>query len=196
MPLPGLPLLQTLAEACALCNDARIEYKAGHHKSVGQPTEAALLVLAEKLGVASETQQRAIQAARQANPEANPTGACAAHASKFSKLATLEFDRDRKSMSVICAPGGSSGANGAANGDLPGATPRRSGRLATLLGTMGGGNGDSSGGSNVLFVKGAAECVLQRCSKVMLGDGSVVAFDAAAREELHRWVGGVWLAPG
>lgn len=92
---PHLPRLQTLAEVCALCNDARIEFKAGHHRAVGQPTEAALLVLAEKLGVASEVAQRSIASARLADPEANPTGACAHHASKFTKLATLEFDRDR-----------------------------------------------------------------------------------------------------
>lgn len=87
--------MQTLAEVCALCNDARIEFKAGHHRAVGQPTEAALLVLAEKLGVASEVTQRSIASARLADPEANPTGACSHHASKFAKLATLEFDRDR-----------------------------------------------------------------------------------------------------
>ena len=87
---------QTLAEVCALCTDARIEYKAGHHKAVGQPTEAALLVLAEKLGVASEVAQKGIRALRLADPEANPAGACQHHAAKWRKLATLEFDRDRK----------------------------------------------------------------------------------------------------
>ncbi len=80
---------------CALCNDARVEFKAGHHRAVGQPTEAALLVLAEKLGVAGEAAQRRIAAERLASPEASPTGACAHHASKYHKLATLEFDRDR-----------------------------------------------------------------------------------------------------
>ena len=47
---------QVLAEVCALCNDARIEFKAGHHKSVGQPTEAALLVLA--IGVSRGLRRR------------------------------------------------------------------------------------------------------------------------------------------
>ncbi|KAL4853336.1 Calcium-transporting ATPase 2 [Chlorella vulgaris] len=163
--------LEALAEACALCNDARIEYKQEHFKSVGQPTEAALLVLAEKLGVAGEAAQRGIVAARQADPEAHPAGACVAHASKYSKLATLEFDRDRKSMSVICSP--ATGAFAAAVG----ATPRRSSRLQA---------GASNGGGNVLYVKGAAECVLARCNRAMLADGSVVPLDNAARKELVR----------
>ncbi|EFN55787.1 hypothetical protein CHLNCDRAFT_145247 [Chlorella variabilis] len=172
--------LEALAEACALCNDARIEYKAGHHRSVGQPTEAALLVLAEKLGVPGEAAQRQIVRARQADPEASPTGACAFHASKYEKLATLEFDRDRKSMSVICSPSPAGPGAGAA-----GATPRRSGRLTSLLG------GGAAGGGNVLFVKGAAECVLQRCTKVMLADGSVVPLDKEARLELVRLLDGL-----
>ncbi|KAL4420219.1 hypothetical protein ABPG77_011043 [Micractinium sp. CCAP 211/92] len=172
--------LETLAEVCALCNDARVEFKAGHHRAVGQPTEAALLVLAEKLGVAGEAAQRRIAAARLASPEASPTGACAHHASKYHKLATLEFDRDRKSMSVICAPASTPAGAPAA----PGATPRRSSRLASLLGSRSG-SVEGTGG-NVLMVKGAAECVLSRCSRVMLGDGSVVPLDKASRDDLHK----------
>ena len=66
----------------------------------------------------------------------------------FTKLATLEFDRDRKSMSVIAA---SSGAAPAASG-----VTTRSRQSATGPGRQ----------QNVLLVKGAAECVLSRCSKV------------------------------
>lgn len=82
-------------------------------------------------------------------------------------------------MSVICSPSPAGPGAGAA-----GATPRRSGRLTSLLG------GGAAGGGNVLFVKGAAECVLQRCTKVMLADGSVVPLDKEARLELVRWGGG------
>lgn len=87
---------QTLAEACALCNDARVEFKHGHHRAVGQPTEAALLVLAEKLGVGSSVAQAGIRARRSADREGGAMGACSHHAAKWAKLATLEFDRDRK----------------------------------------------------------------------------------------------------
>eukprot|EP00891_Asterochloris_glomerata_P005322 jgi/Astpho2/5322/fgenesh1_pm.00075_%23_6_t len=104
--------LEALAEVCAVCNETRIEGAAGKFKVVGAPTEAALCVLVEKLG-----------------------------------LATLEFDRDRKSMSVIAATTGRQ--------------------------------------QNVLLVKGAAECVLSRCSKVMLADGSLKPLDGALRQKVQ-----------
>lgn len=58
----------------------------------------------------------------------------------MQKLATLEFDRHRKSMSVICS--------------VPASESRRTTR------------GSVREQSNVLLVKGAAECVLARCNKV------------------------------
>jgi Ca2+-transporting ATPase len=85
-------------------------------------------------------------------------------------------------MSVICCPAGSSAAP-AAN---PGVTPRRSGRLASLLGGGSNYGAAQGGGSNVLYVKGAAECILARCGKVMLADGSVVPLDKDARAELTK----------
>ena len=57
----------------------------------------------------------------------------------MKKLATLEFDRDRKSMSVIC------------NADAENRPVTRSAKEH----------------GNVLLVKGAAECVLARCNKVL-----------------------------
>lgn len=84
-------------------------------------------------------------------------------------------------MSVICAPASGPAGTPAA----PGVTPRRSSRLASLLGSRSS-SVDGGSGGNVLMVKGAAECVLSRCSKVMLGDGSVVPLDSAARDDLHK----------
>jgi hypothetical protein len=46
------PVRQAIAEVCAACNEASIEYTGKAFRSVGAPTEAALKVLAEKLGVA------------------------------------------------------------------------------------------------------------------------------------------------
>ena len=60
------------------------------------------------------------------------------------KLATLEFDRNRKSMSVI--------VRGA--------------------------------GGNSLLVKGAAECVLERCTSVMLAGGAVKPITPALKASL------------
>lgn len=45
---------------CALCSDSHVEAKAGVYRAIGQPTEAALLVLAEKLGVPDAAAQQAI----------------------------------------------------------------------------------------------------------------------------------------
>ena len=67
---------------------------------------------------------------------------------RWRKLATLEFDRDRKSMSVICS--------------APMAAPAASSGVQTRRTTP------SSAGSNVLLVKGAAECLLGRSSHVSL----------------------------
>ena len=49
---PAGPVPQAIAEVCAACNEASIEYTGKAFRSVGAPTEAALKVLAEKLGVA------------------------------------------------------------------------------------------------------------------------------------------------
>lgn len=52
-PLAGLgthPDLADLVDAGALCNDARVVQSEGHWGIVGQPTEGALVVLAEKAG--------------------------------------------------------------------------------------------------------------------------------------------------
>lgn len=94
-------LLRHVAQCCALCNDASIKIthvsrekvsdshqkhskQHDHHKKrliVGEPTEAALLVLAHKLV---------------------PLVAIDGWSDCFPRLHTLDFDRDRKSMSVLC----------------------------------------------------------------------------------------------
>lgn len=71
---------------------------------------------------------------------------------RWRKLSTLEFDRDRKSMSVICAP-------------LREATPSASQGVQTRRSARAG-SATNGGGANVLLVKGAAECLLARSSKV------------------------------
>ena len=84
------------------------------------------------------------------------------------KLATLEFDRDRKSMGVICAPGAAPAASRENHGKANGPVTRRAARAGTNGGGGGGGGGggNSGTGGNVLLVKGAAETLLARCDKV------------------------------
>jgi len=83
-----------LAATCALCNDAEIGYSDGQYTRVGEPTEAALKVLVEKMGLPNMPPPN--------TPEAAAAHYCALRASEWTRLATLEFSRTRKSMSVLC----------------------------------------------------------------------------------------------
>lgn len=88
-----------IAEVAALCNDARLAYDArtGNFSNVGEPTEGALRVLVEKIGPC---------APENANPEDCVHHASAWYEKRFPRLATFEFSRDRKSMSVVIENGG------------------------------------------------------------------------------------------
>ncbi|GAA4159376.1 cation-transporting P-type ATPase [Gryllotalpicola daejeonensis] len=57
-PASANPDLQALAEAVAVCNDARVVGAAGDWRIVGAPTEGALAVLGHKAGVDGGTWQR------------------------------------------------------------------------------------------------------------------------------------------
>ena len=157
------PLLQDIAAISALCNDARLEFKDGQYCRVGEPTEAALKVLAEKIGVPG-------QSARTADPFMLAHECSDYWNGQYKKLATLEFKRDRKSMSVLVRaikPGESTSS--ANNMSVPAAnsTAARS--------------PSSRRSQNRLFVKGAAEVLVGRCNRVKLDDGTIVPLDADTR---------------
>lgn len=86
--------LQRLAEVCSVCNEADVIFRDGVFERVGEPTEAALRVLVEKLGVAD--------VARSTDPTLMAQQANKHWERQVEKLAVLEFNRDRKSMSVLC----------------------------------------------------------------------------------------------
>jgi len=126
--------LHELGTICVMCNDSAIdfnEFKQAFEK-VGEATETALIVLAEKL-----------------NPFNVPkTGLDRRTAAivirqdietKWKKEFTLEFSRDRKSMSSYCVP-----------------------LKPSKLGT-----------GPKLFVKGAPEGVLERCTHARIGNTKV-----------------------
>ncbi|CAI8023215.1 Calcium-transporting ATPase sarcoplasmic/endoplasmic reticulum type [Geodia barretti] len=115
--------LTELVNVCVLCNDSGLAYneEKGVYEKVGEATEVALKVLAEKLNV------QAVEKAS-LSPSQKATACLKAIETKYEKEFTLEFSRDRKSMSVYCRPT----------------------------------SGDSS--SPVMFVKGAPEGILDRCS--------------------------------
>ncbi|KAH7838970.1 hypothetical protein Vadar_033250 [Vaccinium darrowii] len=92
--------LQMIAKIGAVCNDASVEQSGNHFVASGLPTEAALKVMVEKMGL----------------PDGLDFGTCSGFlgcCQTWSKLerriATLEFDRDRKSMGVIVSSSSSGG---------------------------------------------------------------------------------------
>ena len=94
------PTVLKMTEVAALCNGSQLSFdpKNQTYSNVGEPTEGALRVLVEKIG----TPEPAVnQAAREL-----PVHQRLQHASKYFEeknplLATYEFSRDRKSMSVL-----------------------------------------------------------------------------------------------
>jgi Ca2+ transporting ATPase len=95
-----------IAEVAALCNDARLAYDSekGVYNNVGEATEGALRVLAEKIG----TRDASVNSARSTlAPEDRIHHASKHWETSTPRLATYEFARDRKSMSVLVQDGSS-----------------------------------------------------------------------------------------
>ncbi|KAK0650066.1 Calcium-transporting ATPase sarcoplasmic/endoplasmic reticulum type [Lasiodiplodia hormozganensis] len=105
-PAGASSTIAQLTEVAALCNEAKLAYdpKNGTYNLVGEPTEGALRVLVEKIG----TPQGAINARRSSISLAERVHWASKHYEEKSRvLATYEFSRDRKSMSVLVQNGGS-----------------------------------------------------------------------------------------
>jgi Ca2+ transporting ATPase len=123
--------LTELATICSLCNDSSVDYN--EHKriyeKVGEATETALTVLVEKMNVYGT--EKAGLSPRDLGQAANRV-----IQQQWKKEFTLEFSRDRKSMSCYCS--GTKGGTGAR-----------------------------------MFVKGAPEGLLDRCSHVRVGNQKV-----------------------
>jgi P-type Ca2+ transporter type 2C len=161
-----------IAAVSAICNDARIignddsnseqdSTTRKPYKRVGEPTEAALCVLAEKLGgVAS-----ALTDAAAAVPSALASANVNAWRTYNPRLATLEFSRDRKSMSVLCSVPKvyTSPEQGSVK-----IKPKRPG--------------------NRLLVKGAPNLLIERCTHVKYRDGTVVRMTGHLRREIEAKV--------
>lgn len=134
------PSISMISKIATLCNAAKLEIREGKVHHIGEPTEAALRVLVEKLGnVGNSHCSTSLEDMIQQYGNN--------WASKYSIVSMLEFTRDRKSMSVLAKP---------VNDDI----------------------------NNILFVKGAAEMVLSRCSKLMLTDGRIITISEGMRKEI------------
>uniref|UniRef100_A0A8C4XE96 Calcium-transporting ATPase n=1 Tax=Erpetoichthys calabaricus TaxID=27687 RepID=A0A8C4XE96_ERPCA len=125
--------LVEVATICALCNDSSLDYNEakGVFEKVGEATETALTCLVEKMNV-FDTDLKALSKIERAN--------CCNSVIKqlMKKEFTLEFSRDRKSMSVYCTP-----------------------------------NKTRGGSAGKMFVKGAPEGVLDRCTYIRVGQTKV-----------------------
>uniref|UniRef100_A0A8C8MLT6 Calcium-transporting ATPase n=1 Tax=Oncorhynchus tshawytscha TaxID=74940 RepID=A0A8C8MLT6_ONCTS len=124
--------LVEMASICALCNDSSLDYNEikGVYEKVGEATETALTCLVEKMNV-FDTDVKGLSKIERAN-------ACNSVIKQLMKKEfTLEFSRDRKSMSVYCTPN----------------------KAHSSIGKM--------------FVKGAPEGVLDRCTHIRVGGNKV-----------------------
>ncbi|KAK9522306.1 hypothetical protein VZT92_018781 [Zoarces viviparus] len=124
--------LVELATICALCNDSSLDFNEGKgvYEKVGEATETALTCLVEKMNV-FDTDVNNLSKIDRAN-------ACNSVIKQLMKKEfTLEFSRDRKSMSVYCTPN----------------------KSRSSIGKM--------------FIKGAPEGVIDRCTHVRVGNNKV-----------------------
>jgi Ca2+ transporting ATPase len=89
-----------MAQVAAVCNESKLSYdsKNGTFNNVGEPTEGALRVLAEKIG----SRNAAYNAKRpKLKPEQKVHFISQDYEDTAPRLRTYEFSRDRKSMSVL-----------------------------------------------------------------------------------------------
>ncbi|XP_045788225.1 calcium-transporting ATPase, endoplasmic reticulum-type [Trifolium pratense] len=95
--------LLAMAEICAVCNDAGVYFDGRLFRATGLPTEAALKVLVEKMGFPDIKSRNKTRDATNNTNDCNnlKLGCCEWWNRRSKRVATLEFDRVRKSMSVI-----------------------------------------------------------------------------------------------
>lgn len=142
--------MKTLCKTGVLCNESRLLVNdEGRITRNGEPTEAAIRVLVEKIGVPEAAlHAKCFQKEERSKDEAMAFSDFWTQG--VTKHAVLEFNRDRKSMSVMCH--------------------------------------DPTHGGNVLYVKGAPEMVLKRCSSIMLPDGTTEPLTDAWRTSVENMI--------
>jgi len=140
--------LEEIATIGLMCNDSAIDFNEFKNmfEKVGEATETALIVLAEKInpyGVSKSGGR--LEAAKAVRKDLD---------TKWKKNFTLEFSRDRKSMSSFC-------------------TPKKPTRL---------------GSGPKMFVKGAPEGVLERCTYYRVGSEKVPMTEEIRQEIMDKAV--------
>merc|ERR1712002_532473 len=126
-------VLEEISTIAIMCNDSAIDFNEFKNifEKVGEATETALITLAEKINPYNVSKSGSrLECAKAVRKDMD---------TKWKKDFTLEFSRDRKSMSSYC-------------------TPKKTTRI---------GNGPK------MFVKGAPEGVLDRCTYVRVGNEKI-----------------------
>ncbi|XP_051147147.1 calcium-transporting ATPase, endoplasmic reticulum-type isoform X2 [Andrographis paniculata] len=98
--------LLAVAQICAVCNDAGVYCDGLLYRATGLPTEAALKVLVEKMGVPDIKVKNSIRCSKilsnyLIDHKTAKLSCCEWWIKRLKRVATLEFDRVRKSMSVL-----------------------------------------------------------------------------------------------
>lgn len=160
-------MVSELGTIAACCNDAKIVYdeKLNQFNRIGEPTEAALLTLVEKLGsdqntpLVSYQNEEQMKKASPAEKKSRNSAVSNYLNSLNSRLLLLEFSRDRKSMSVVVERSESTG---------------RKTRSST-----------SSRSKKYLYCKGAPETVLERCKYYKTNaDDKAIALTPALKDSI------------
>ena len=146
--------LKFLSLISSLCNDARIKINRDKFECIGDPTEGALLLLSEKLWP-HITSSSLLQGNQDLISENFSDNSRRFWQNSFDRIASLEFNRDRKSMSVLVK----SSSGGESDGII------------------------SSG--NMLLVKGAAESIIDRSKFYQTPDGSINIITSEMRLKLY-----------
>ncbi|GAV56597.1 E1-E2_ATPase domain-containing protein/Cation_ATPase_C domain-containing protein/Cation_ATPase_N domain-containing protein/Hydrolase domain-containing protein, partial [Cephalotus follicularis] len=98
-----LPCLLHIAMCSALCNESVLQYNPdkGNYEKIGESTEVALRVLAEKVGLPGFD---SMPSALHMLSKHERASYCNHYwENQFKKVSVLEFSRDRKLMSVLCS---------------------------------------------------------------------------------------------
>jgi len=139
--------LVELATISAMCNDSSVDFNEakGVYEKVGEATETALTILVEKMNVLNVDKVGL-------KPKELSTICNQSILAQWKKEFTLEFSRDRKSMSSYC-------------------TPLKQSKLGPGI---------------KMFVKGAPEGVLDRCTHVRVGTQKLPMSPAVKAEILKQ----------
>jgi Ca2+-transporting ATPase len=140
------------------------------YERIGEPTEAALCVLTEKIGGMSHYLEGGQLDSYGLHLNIPSSVLASANVDSwretYKRLATLEFNRDRKSMSVLCE---------FAKGNYPSADEYNTGVPSRKAG-------------NRLLVKGAPNLLIERCTYVKLRDGTISKMTGELRRSIEKTV--------